>query len=105
MTGYRDAHGDTAAVRLVVMNVYEPYKELMRIIERVTWWDDEDGTWNDIAKAAREYRALVETLDPNADGFSDLRGIDYDDVDFEQLIRDELYEVNLQDGRDGSAGF
>lgn len=105
MSGYRDAHGDTETVRLVVMNTYETYQEVVRIVTCITWWDDDDNTWNDIDKAAREYRAMVEGLDPGADGFTDLQGVDYDDVDFAQLIRDELYDANLQEGRDGLAGL
>lgn len=104
-SGYAMAHGDTEAVRLVVMNYEHTYCEVVRITTRVAWWDDSDDTWNDIDKAVREYRALVESLDPNADGFTDLQGIDLDQVDFVQLVRDELYEINLQDGREGNAGL
>ena len=104
MSGYAMAHGDTAAVQLVVMNTYDTYKAVCRIIS-TAWWDDSDSTWNDIDHAAREYRAMVESLDPSADGFTDLQGIDFDNVDFVQLVGDELYEVNLQDGREGKAGL
>jgi hypothetical protein len=104
-SGYAIAHGDTAAVSLVVNNTYETYKATQHIIDRTTWWDDSDSTWNDIDKAAQQYREIVESIDRHADGMTDLVGIDYDAVDFAQLIRDELVERNLQDGRDGLAGL
>lgn len=96
---------DTSYVRLVVMNTEPTYREVMRIVNRVAWWDDDDNTWNDVDKAARAYREMVEGLDPAADGFTDLQGIDYDNVDFVELIRDELYQVNLDEGREGDAGL
>lgn len=105
MSVYSQTRGDTQAVRLVVMNTYDTYKALMPIISRVTWWDDDDSTWNDIDKAAKDYRAMVEMIPRNADGMTDLIGVDYDRVDWFQLIRDELYEVNLKEGRKGDAGL
>lgn len=105
MSGYLAAHGPTATVDLVVSNTYEPYKAVQSIIDRVTWWDDDDNTWNDVDKAAGEYRAVVESINRHADGMTDLIGVDYDEVDFEQLIRNELVERNLIEGRDGEAGL
>jgi hypothetical protein len=93
------------AIQLVVNN-YEPvYRELRRIIDRITWWDDDDDTWNDIDKAAQEYRGLVESLDPDAPGFSDLQGINYEAVDFIGLVHEELEQENLDAGRRAEAGL
>src|SRR5690606_20190470 len=105
ISGYLEAHGPTATVDLVVSNTYETYKAVQHIIDRTAWWDDDDSTWNDIDKAATEYRAMVGAIDRHADGMTDLVGIDYNEVDFQQLIRNELIERNLMDGRDGEAGL
>lgn len=105
MSVYSNNHGDTEAVRLVMMNDYGAYQAVMYIVNHTPWWDDDDDTWNDIGKAAREYRALMDDIDRNADGFTDLIGVDYDGVDFAQLIKDELYEINLQENRAGKAGL
>lgn len=104
MSVYSKNHGDTEAVRLVVMNDYGTYKEAMRIVGQC-WWDEEDGTWNDIEDAAEDLCAMVSCINRDADGFTDLQGVDYDQVDWQQLIRDELHELNLQEGRDGKAGL
>lgn len=105
MSVYSNNHGDTEAVRLVMMNDYGTYKAVMDIVNRVPWWDDEDSTWNDIGKAAREYRGLMDEIDRNADGFTDLLGVDYDSVDFRELIANELVEINLQEKRSATAGL
>ncbi|AAN01746.1 hypothetical protein P755_gp125 [Mycobacterium phage Quink] len=105
MSGYLEEHGPTATVSLVVNNTYETYKAVQYVIDRVTWWDDDDDTWNDIDKAAAEYRAIVESINRRADGMQDLIGIDYNEVDFHQLVRDELAERNVIEGRNGEAGL
>lgn len=100
-----DNKGLNDTVSLVVNNYEGPYKAVQAIIDRVTWWDDDDATWNDVPRAARDYRAVVESLDPNEDGLRDLQGIDLDDVDFEELIREELRQRNRDAGRDYEAGL
>lgn len=91
-------------ISLVINNDYDTYQELMRIIG-IAWWDDDDNTWNDVNKAAKALRGFVSELDPNVDGFSDLKGIDYSSVNWESIITEELEELNVQDGRERSAGL
>ena len=101
--GYAYEHGDAATVQLAVMNTEWTYRAVMKIIG-TAWWDDDDQTWNDLDKAARQYRELGESL-PRAGDFIDLAGLDYDAVDWAELVRDELAEVNIQEGRDSLAGL
>jgi hypothetical protein len=103
MNGERMSDEDT--VSMVVNNYEGPYRELQDILNRVCWWDDDDSTWNDIDKAADRYRELVTALNPDADGFSDLKGIDLSRVDFREMIREELEQVNLDNGREPGSGL
>ncbi|QNJ57165.1 hypothetical protein L3Y21_gp101 [Gordonia phage Rabbitrun] len=108
MTGYNIAHGDTSAVRLDLMNDHGTYLETMRIV-RVAWWDDDDNTWNDIDKAASQLRDYVAEIQARADQdlpeFGEIRDADLSGVDFRELITDELEELNIQDGRERTAGL
>lgn len=89
----------------LVINNYEPtYREFQRIVG-IAWWDDDDNTWNDLDTAAKALRGLVSELDPDEDGFSDLKGIDYSSVDWESIITEELEELNIQEGRGRTAGL
>lgn len=93
---------DEDYITSVVNNADEGiYNEFQRIIE-IPWWDDDDKTWNDVAKAAGDLRGLV---DPLVGQFEDLDGIDLNGVDWWLIIAEELQERNKQEGRDSQAGL
>jgi hypothetical protein len=104
MTGYREAHGDLAAIDLAISNDYWAYKETQKIYD-VAWWDDDDNTWNDVTKAASLLRQFVSELDSSQPQFGDVDGVDFAGVNWVQLVIDELKERNLQAGRQLEAGF
>lgn len=100
MSGYLDAHGDTMTIDLVVSNERKLYEQLQTILDGIQW----DGqTWHGIDNAARDYRRMVRVLP--RDLYTDLKGVDLDKVDFHGLIRSELGERNLYEGRDFDAGL
>ncbi|AXQ64487.1 hypothetical protein L3Y19_gp096 [Gordonia phage Neville] len=106
MTGYNMAHGDTDGVQMNLANDQGTYTELMRCV-RIAWWDDDDNTWNDVDRAATELREFVTALQPNAMAFhlTEIRDADLATVDFREIITDELEELNIQDGRERTAGL
>lgn len=94
----------TQTVRLILNNYEHLYRAFQHAVG-LAWWDDEDSTWNDVDKAAKDVEQLARSLDATAPGMSDLLKIDYDNVDWHELIHDELEEANLQEGRARTAGL
>lgn len=94
----------TNTVRIILHN-YEPIYRAFQQTVRRAWWDDDDNTWNDIDKAAAELKQLTTALDAHADGMSDLLKVDYAQVDWAELVTDELEEINLSEDRPQLAGL
>jgi hypothetical protein len=106
MTGYNMAHGDTNAVQLDLNNDEFAYRGYMAIIRRIVWWDDNDGTWNDIDKAANAVRAFAGELTGDDNGaYGEIRDADFDAVNWQEIVTDVLQEENLQEGRERDAGL
>lgn len=94
----------TQTVR-IILNNYEPLYRAFQQVVNQSWWDEDDNTWNDIDKSVKDVRALTQALDAHAPGLTDLLKVDYDDVDWNEIIEEELEERNIQEDRDRRAGL
>lgn len=104
MTGYREAHGDEAAIALVLHNYQPLYKSLQKIVALATW-HHEDQTWRDVDRAEKYLRGYVSELDSSTAGYQDLEDIDFASVNWRSLIVRELRQENLFVGRVADAGL
>lgn len=77
--------------RLILRGDYEVYQSFKAIIAIPTW-DEDMQQWTDVHVAVNKTRALLAGLSPDQDGLSDLRKIDLDTVDYQQLVVEELDE-------------
>lgn len=77
--------------RLILRGDYEVYQAFKAIIAIPTW-DEDAQQWTDVHVAVNKTRALLAGLNPEQDGLSDLRKIDLDTVDYQQLVVEELDE-------------
>lgn len=105
MSGYSNWDGDTAAVKETLDNVEGLYREYRRIIGRVAWFDEDDNTWEDVEKAADEVRDTVGPLLRELVESGELRGVDLDSVDWVEIVKEELNQTNLDEGRAADAGL
>lgn len=105
MSNFSDAHGPEAAIAFTLSNTQESYDELQRITGRAQW-DEDIQTWSNIDAAAKELRQYTSELSPTDRGdYSDLGGINMSEVNWDQIIIDELAEANVQAGRPSHTGL
>lgn len=98
---------DTTMVDQIIDNIEVLYNERVRLINRVTWWDDDDDTWNDIGQAAVKLNEFVTdairanpSVAEQFDADVHLRA-----VDWEELVCGELEQCNRDAGRSAGAGL
>lgn len=110
MTGYNNAHGHTAAVRLNLTNNEPLYRQFQQRVALATWGDDE-REWTGVDRAAQQLKQYVEEIqtlgratDPRGD-LGEISDAALEDVDWHDLIVTELSQRNLDDGREASAGL
>lgn len=77
--------------RLILRGDYDVHQHFKQIIEIPTW-DEDEQTWVDVHVAANKLQALLRGLNPETDGLSDLRKIDFDAIDYTALVHEELDE-------------
>ncbi len=104
MTGYNTAHGDTAAVRLDLLNYLELYTEYRRCVDRAVWSED-SRRWEGVDDAAAALRAHVSSVQAGGGEYAEIIDADLTGVDFRGLICRELAERNLEAGRDEGEGL
>ncbi|ORW08533.1 MULTISPECIES: hypothetical protein [Mycolicibacter] len=101
MSAYSIAHGPEAAVDLVVANDRGGRESTLSIVAANCAFVD--GQWTGIEQAAASYREFL--LNSPLRHNPDLDGVDLVAVDYIRLIRSELEERNIQDGRPQFAGL
>lgn len=84
---------DTYWVRLILNNDYDLYQEFMRIV-KLAKWDEDEARWTRVEHSVQVLRELVQELDPDQPGFSDLRKVDFVKVDYAGIVQDELDELD-----------
>lgn len=102
MSAYSEAHGAEAAVDLVVANDRAARETFLSILEAHCVFT-EAGGWTGLDNAAEKYSAFLKASPLRSD--PDLAGVDLDAVDYRDLVRSELQEINLQAGRSQLAGL
>lgn len=95
---------DTDTIYHVLANLEGLYRQFQSIVGQA-WWDDDDNTWNDINKSAKQLSEFVSGIDTTPDELGDLRGINLDRIDWNELIVGELRQANKDAGRAENAGF
>lgn len=77
--------------RLILRGDYETHLAFQQIV-KIPSWDEDAQAWIDVHVAVNKTRALLAGLNPERDGLSDLKKIDLDQVDCQQLVDEELAE-------------
>ncbi|MEB3022926.1 MULTISPECIES: hypothetical protein [Mycolicibacter] len=101
MSQYSIEHGPEAAVDLVVANDREGRAATLAIVAANCALLE--GRWTGIEQAAAGYREYL--LNSPLRHNCDLEGVDLTVVDYVGLVRSELEERNIQDGRPTLAGL
>lgn len=96
---------NTNTVRLVLNNYEGTYRATQAIVETATSWDEDDQTWSDTKQAESDLAEFTRAIDPGLDGFSDLAKVNYDLVNWTELVEDVLEDLNEQEDRDRRAGL
>lgn len=103
MTGYNEAHGDTAAVKLILDNTREYRDTVIERIDSFVRWTG--STWVGVPRAAESIRYYTQTIAGKADAADEIRDADLSAVNWTAIVSDDLAERNLEAGRDALAGL
>ncbi|OHU47376.1 hypothetical protein BKG82_27595 [Mycobacteroides chelonae] len=100
MSGYNEAHGDTAAVALAIANDREASEHFQSVLDKHTRWDGKQ--WQGISPAAAELEASAK---PWQGRIGEIKDADFTKVSWTEIVASELQERNIEAGRNQYAGL
>lgn len=100
MTGYNEAHGDTAAVAMAIANDRQASEHFQSLLAERTHWDGQQ--WQGISTAAAELEISARSWKSR---IGEIKDADFAKVSWTEIVSSELQERNVEAGRGQYAGL
>lgn len=100
MSGYNEAHGDTAAAAMAIANDREANERFQSLLDEHARWDGKQ--WQGISRAAAELEASARSWQGRID---EIKDADFTKVSWAEIVSSELEDRNIEAGRNQYAGL